>query len=118
MQCSGRSFGRLRRSNRFAAVGAGAVRVVREDGLVPRVSEFYGIVIEMYFDDHPPPHFHARYAADEALFVIVTGEVFGGSLPLARSGSCENGLRFTETSLLPTGARQALQPPVPVAPLP
>jgi len=24
---------------------------------VPRISEFYGIVIEMYFIDHPPPHF-------------------------------------------------------------
>jgi hypothetical protein len=29
---------------------------------VPRISSFYGIVIEMYFGDHPPPHFHARYS--------------------------------------------------------
>jgi hypothetical protein len=28
---------------------------------VPRIREFYGIVIEMYYGDHPPPHFHARY---------------------------------------------------------
>jgi hypothetical protein len=26
------------------------------------LSEFYGIVVEMYFADHPPPHFHARYS--------------------------------------------------------
>jgi hypothetical protein len=48
---------------------------------VPRISEFYGIVIEMYFADHPPPHFHARYSGDEALIVIETGEVFAGFLP-------------------------------------
>jgi Domain of unknown function (DUF4160) len=48
---------------------------------VPRISEFYGIVIEMYFADHPPAHFHARYSGDEALIVIETGEVFAGSLP-------------------------------------
>src|SRR4051794_8387082 len=34
---------------------------------LPRISEFYGIVVEMYFADHAPPHFHARYAGDEAL---------------------------------------------------
>jgi hypothetical protein len=48
---------------------------------VPRISEFYGIVIEMYFRDHPPPHFHARYSGEEAVIVIATGEVVAGSLP-------------------------------------
>jgi Domain of unknown function (DUF4160) len=57
------------------------VRRTRHDRLVPRISAFYGIVIEMYFADHPPPHFHARYAEDEALIVIATGEVFAGALP-------------------------------------
>lgn len=48
---------------------------------MPRISEFYGIVIEMYFDDHPPPHFHARYGGDEAVLVIATGGLLAGSLP-------------------------------------
>lgn len=48
---------------------------------MPRISEFYGIVIEMYFRDHPPPHFHARYGGDEAVIAIATGEVIAGSLP-------------------------------------
>ncbi len=48
---------------------------------MPRICAFYGIVIEIYFADHPPPHFHARYAGDEALIVISTGEVFAGALP-------------------------------------
>ena len=28
---------------------------------MPRISEFYGIVVEMYWSDHNPPHFHAKY---------------------------------------------------------
>jgi hypothetical protein len=48
---------------------------------VPRISEFYGIVIEMYFRDHPPAHFHARYAGEEAIVEIETGEVIAGSIP-------------------------------------
>lgn len=35
----------------------------------------------MFFADHPPPHFHARYSGEEALIVIETGEVYAGSLP-------------------------------------
>jgi hypothetical protein len=50
-------------------------------GRVPRISAFYGIVIAMYFDDHPPPHFHARYGDHEAQIVITTSEVLQGSLP-------------------------------------
>jgi len=60
-------------------------------GGVPRISAFYGIVIEMYFGDHPPPHFHALYAGEEALIVINTGEVIADRFQLERSGSCENG---------------------------
>ena len=28
---------------------------------MPEISRFYGIVITMYWNDHNPPHFHARY---------------------------------------------------------
>ena len=48
---------------------------------MPRISEFYGIVIEMYFADHPPPHFHARYGGYSAKIAIGTGEIIVGSLP-------------------------------------
>lgn len=48
---------------------------------MPRISEFYGIAIEMYFRDHPPPHFHARYGGEEAVIAIATGEVIAGSMP-------------------------------------
>jgi hypothetical protein len=48
---------------------------------VPIISVFFGIVIRMYFDDHPPPHFHASYQGFEAFVEIETGEVIAGSLP-------------------------------------
>ena len=31
---------------------------------MPEISRFFGIVIFMYFDEHNPPHFHARYNED------------------------------------------------------
>ncbi len=37
---------------------------------MPRISEFFGIVIYMYWRDHGPPHFHAIYAEEEALISI------------------------------------------------
>ena len=40
------------------------IRRVRHDRPGARISEFYGIVIEMYFADHPPPQLHARYSGE------------------------------------------------------
>ena len=48
---------------------------------MPRVSEFYGIAIYIYYRDHAPPHFHAIYGGDEAVFEIATGTVLAGRLP-------------------------------------
>ena len=48
---------------------------------MPRISEFYGIVITMYWTDHEPPHFHAYYGEYDAQVLIATGEVMGGELP-------------------------------------
>ena len=35
----------------------------------------------MYFNDHPPAHFHAKVAEDVALIDIETFEVLEGELP-------------------------------------
>jgi hypothetical protein len=48
---------------------------------MPEISRFYGIVIRMYFDEHPPPHFHAEYGEDEVLININTLAVISGKLP-------------------------------------
>jgi hypothetical protein len=48
---------------------------------VPRLSFFYGIAIYLYYEDHPPPHFHARYGEHQAKVSITTGEIIDGALP-------------------------------------
>ena len=48
---------------------------------MPRLSEFYGIAIYMYFADHNPPDFHAIYAEHEALIRIDDGATIRGDLP-------------------------------------
>lgn len=48
---------------------------------MPRISEFFGVVIRMHYNDHAPPHFHAEYAEHEAIYEIETIEVLRGELP-------------------------------------
>jgi len=49
--------------------------------LLPRISEFYGIVITMFYNDHPPFHIHARYGSDSATFGIEPVQLLWGRLP-------------------------------------
>jgi len=48
---------------------------------VPAISRFLGIVIAMYYNDHAPPHFHARYGEHEALYQIDDLVIYAGELP-------------------------------------
>jgi hypothetical protein len=48
---------------------------------VPEICRFYGIIIKMFYADHPPPHFHAEYGEHEVLITIGDAEVFAGNLP-------------------------------------
>lgn len=48
---------------------------------MPRISEFYGIVIYMYYSDHAPPHFHAIYGQFEAKVLVRSGALLEGHLP-------------------------------------
>ncbi len=48
---------------------------------MPRISEFYGIAIFMYFRDHAPPHFHAIYGRLDVEVEIATGDILKGKLP-------------------------------------
>ena len=48
---------------------------------MPCVSQFFGILIYMYYNEHAPPHFHAEYGGDEALYEIETLRVYAGKLP-------------------------------------
>ena len=48
---------------------------------MPEIARFYGIVIKLFFADHPPPHFHAVYGEYVGLFSIDTLEMIEGDLP-------------------------------------
>jgi hypothetical protein len=48
---------------------------------MPTISRFYGILIRMFFNDHGPPHFHARYGEFEATIDIGTLAIIEGQLP-------------------------------------
>ena len=47
---------------------------------MPRISEFYGIVIAMYYREHGVAHFHATYGGETVVVAIETGEVIAGSV--------------------------------------
>ncbi len=48
---------------------------------MPELSRFYGIVIQMYFGDHQPPHFHVIYGSSKAVVDIETLALIEGKLP-------------------------------------
>ena len=48
---------------------------------MPEVSYFLGITIYMYFKEHNPPHFHAKYNGYEGTFSISPLNYSNGNLP-------------------------------------
>ena len=47
---------------------------------MPELARFFGIIIVMFYDDHPPPHFHVRYGAQRAIVAVETLAVIEGAL--------------------------------------
>jgi len=47
---------------------------------MPELSRFYGIIIRMFYDDHPPPHFHAVYQGEQIQIKIEILAVMNGSM--------------------------------------
>ena len=48
---------------------------------MPELSRFYGIIIAMYYDEHNPPHFHAKYNEHKVAIKIDDLAIIEGSLP-------------------------------------
>lgn len=48
---------------------------------MPTISVFYGILIQMFWGDHNPPHFHALYGEYEVIVNIRTLEIIRGFMP-------------------------------------
>ena len=47
---------------------------------MPTISMFYGIIISMYYNDHNPPHIHANYQGQKAVFSL-DGSLLEGVFP-------------------------------------
>jgi len=47
---------------------------------MPEISRFFGVVIAMYYNDHDPPHFHARYGSQRARFTLKDMRMIEGDL--------------------------------------
>jgi hypothetical protein len=48
---------------------------------LPKVAEFYGVPIYVYYREHLLPHFHAMYAGDEAEIAIDGPAILARRLP-------------------------------------
>lgn len=82
---------------------------------MPEIARFYGIIIKLFFGDHPPPHFHAVYGEFVALFDIQTLEMIEGDLPIrAEDGhrvgadSSSGTARHVEFARVPEGGAVAV----------
>ncbi|MEQ8849465.1 DUF4160 domain-containing protein [Botrimarina sp.] len=40
---------------------------------MPEISRFLGVVVRMYYRDHPPPHYHATYGEYDITVEIDSG---------------------------------------------
>ncbi|REJ73948.1 MAG: DUF4160 domain-containing protein [Planctomycetota bacterium] len=85
---------------------------------MPRITEFYGIAIYMYYRDHAPPHFHAIYGEFEAEIEIATAEILVGDLPRRATSLVTDWAELHRDELQENWdlARRA-QPMNPIAPL-
>jgi Domain of unknown function (DUF4160) len=85
---------------------------------MPEISRFFGIVIGMFYNDHPPPHFHARYGGSRVLVEIETLGVMRGELPPRVLGMVTEWAALHREELRANWRRAQSQRPLePIAPL-
>ncbi|MBD3348065.1 MAG: DUF4160 domain-containing protein [Candidatus Eisenbacteria bacterium] len=86
---------------------------------MPEICRFYGIVVRMFFYDHPPPHFHAEYAGAQAVIAIHSGAVLGGNLPPRAMGLVAEWAELRRAELIAAWARaEDMKPIGKIDPLP
>lgn len=67
---------------------------------MPVISLFYGIIVEMFYNEHIPPHFHARHGEDLAVIDIASGDVLEGELSRRDLRLVEAWLELNRESLM------------------
>ncbi len=85
---------------------------------MPEISRFFGIVIAMYYNDHEPPHFHARYGSQRGRFEIEGLTMVEGNLRgRAKSLVTEWAALHLDELRHDWALARSQQPLVPIAPL-
>ena len=85
---------------------------------MPEISPFLGIIITMYYNDHPPPHFHVRYNQQKAIIDIDTLSILEGKLSPRILGLVIEWAALHQTELMQNWELARLQSPLePITPL-
>jgi hypothetical protein len=53
---------------------------------MPELARFYGIVVQVYYGDHPPAHFHVQYSGHSAKIDVESLALIEGELPARAKG--------------------------------
>lgn len=86
---------------------------------MPEISRFYGIVIQIYYGDHLPSHFHVLYSGQTAKMDIETLALIDGSLPPRALGLVVEWAALHKEELREAFKKAAaLEQPPKIAPLP
>jgi Domain of unknown function (DUF4160) len=85
---------------------------------MPTISTFFGLVIQMFWREHGPPHFHAIYGEHEAVIDIRELRVVRGLLPRrALALVLEWAVDHRDELLDDWNLCSQLRPPKPIPPL-
>ena len=77
---------------------------------MPEISRFFGIIIAMFYNEHNPPHFHARYGEHKVEVDIQTLSVLAGKFPPRALGLVIDWASRHQDELMATGClRVSLQ---------
>lgn len=84
---------------------------------MPTISAFYGMMIQMFFRDHLPPHFHVKYGGFKAVIDIHGLVLLEGYLPRRALSIVLAWAKLHQYELLDNWQRcQTLQHPNPIPP--
>ena len=85
---------------------------------MPTISQFFGIVIQMFWNEHAPPHFHCKYGEFDAIINIRTLELSEGKLPRRALNLVLDWAELHQAELLEDWELcEAKQQPKPITPL-
>ncbi len=67
---------------------------------MPTISRFYGILIQMYYEDHNPPHVHVVYGSHKAVIEVDRLSLLAGHLPPRALGMVSEWAQLHKSELL------------------